>query len=429
VVLILVFVFASFCTGFALKDILNGNKPSWAAFQALMKTEDAQATPTEVFKEHYGVIQARSYRPVNANRLKYAAMQGMMSSLGDPHTMFMEPTTAENFAIDTRGDFVGVGARLGEDLLGARVVVVFKGTPADRSGLKRGDIVVAVDDTSVGGMSTLEIVSYVRGEEGTIVELQVLREGEDDPIPIRIKRARVIIPTSEMIWMKDQRVSYISISQFAETTTEQFRESMIEAMKTDPKGIVIDLRSNPGGLLDTAIDMLDLLVEDREVVTLEDRNGRVESHRTRKGIIAKLTKEGSKASGPFFSASGDSVDWGGPVAILINEDSASASEIFAGVLQQYDLAKLFGEHTYGKASVQNVIPLIEGSSAKITIRRYYLPNRLDISRRVDDDGQYISGGLLPDYPVELEINSDTMLGEPGRDSQLDRAIEWIEAQS
>ncbi|MCG9894011.1 MAG: S41 family peptidase, partial [Fimbriimonadaceae bacterium] len=190
-------------------------------------------------------------------------------------------------------------------------------------------------------------------------------------------------------------------------TPAQMRESLRKLVADGAKGLVFDLRGNPGGLLEAAAEMLGVFVEDQVVVEMRGRNAEVTRERTPSGRLMDLPT---------------------PVAILVNEDSASAAEIFAGVLRDYDKAFLVGEHTYGKASVQNVIPLRDRAGAKITTAKYFLPSGADISRKMDEDGVYVSGGLKPDIEVELEIVPDVRLGEPGRDSQLDRAIKELQAR-
>ncbi len=402
---ILLLVFAAFCAGFALKDVLHGRTPSYKAFKSLAVGGSVSKTPTEIFRDHYGLIQARSYRKANPDRLKYAAMQGLFGALGDPHTLFLEPVTAESFAIDTRGDYTGIGARLGPHELGAQIAVVFKGFPAEKAGLRIGDVVIAVDGEPSVGKSVTDIVDGILGKEGTLVRLRVLRQGEERPINIPIRRARVIIPTAESLGLEELNIGYVVVSGFAETTPQQFRDSVREAIKPGPDGLIIDLRGNPGGLLDTVEEMLSLFLDGDLIVSVVDRSGKQAELRAKRG---------------------KTLNWKGPTVILINGESASASEIFAGALQQHGLAVLVGDHSYGKASVQNVIPLVEGSSAKITIAKYLLPNQLDISRVVDEDGGYVSGGLKPDVEMELDISNSPIMGLPGSDSQLDAAISVIQ---
>jgi carboxyl-terminal processing protease len=203
------------------------------------------------------------------------------------------------------------------------------------------------------------------------------------------------------------KVGLLTVQQFAEPTTEQFDEALQGLETQGIEGLVIDLRNNPGGLLETAVEMLSRFVENKLVVRMKMRDGREEFAKTFVGAKHRF---------------------GYPVVVLMNEDSASAAEIFAGVLRDYKLATLVGEHSYGKASVQNVVMLVDGSSAKITIARYYLPSNTEMSRKVDEEGHYVSGGLVPDVKVSLDYTDMTNLGDPKTDTQLKRALEIIESK-
>jgi carboxyl-terminal processing protease len=401
---VLIGLLTTFSVGFSFRDITEGepvSESAWAALNPLARQTPVSAQ--EVFKQHYSSIASRYYKPVDKDALKYSAMQGMFSSLGDPHTNFLEPKTAQQFSLETQGDFVGIGARLDDDPLGAKIVSVFEGSPAKAAGIESGDVVVAVGGKEVAGIAIDEIVTFIRGEEGTVVDVTVLRQGRR--ITMKVRRARVAIPTVESKSLDDGKVGYIAVSQFSEITPGQFR-SQLEALESSSiSGLVIDLRGNPGGLLESAVEMLGCFVDNRQVVTMKGKGPKdPKEEKTPRGKVMNLPK---------------------PVVVLVNEDSASAAEIFAGVLKEYGQGVLVGKHTYGKASVQNVIPLRDGASVKITTHRYYLPQGKDISRRVDADGAYVSGGLKPDVEVTLKIDENTKFGEAGRDSQLDAALSWI----
>lgn len=395
----------AFAVGFAWRDVRTGHAPSRDAFTRLLsgRLDDGQ-TPTELFRDNYSLILSRFYRPIAPSNLKYAGMDGLFASLGDPHTLFMEPQASENFSIETKGNYAGIGARLGPDPLGARVATVFKNGPADKSGLKVNDVVTRVGDNDIAGMIVDEIVKLVRGQEHTSVTMTVVREGTPQPLRLTITRAIVIVPTSEGRIIEGTGIGYVTVDQFSGTTVDQFDAALQEVLRHKPQGLVIDVRNNPGGLLDTAVDMLSRFLEGKTVVTMGQKNGRREVSRTPRGQLVGYT---------------------GPIVVLINEDSASAAEIFAGVLRDYKRATLVGEHTYGKASVQTVILLKDLSTAKITVARYYLPGGEDISRKVDEDGTYVSGGIKPHYIVENDHTSLTELGNPEQDAQLAKAIELI----
>lgn len=398
---------ASFAVGFGMKDLADGKIPSSETYLSLFRGQsNERVTPTMLFKENYNRIHSDFYRQVDRQKLKFAGMEGLFSALGDPHTNFLEPKVAESFATETRGDFVGVGARLAQDPLGAKVMIVFKGSPADKAGVKVGDVISAVDGESVSGVIVDDIVTKIRGQEGTKVTLKVMRSGQSEPISIPIVRSVVILPTAEGK-MLPGNIGYISVTGFSEPTPQQFDQALAELIEAKATGLVIDMRGNLGGLLEVASEMLSRFVSDKTVVTMKGRMGAAETVKT---------------------ASGRAIAMPGPVAVLINEESASAAEIFAGVLRDYKKATLVGEHSYGKASVQNIFTLVDMASAKITIARYYLPSGDDISRRVDEDDTYISGGLKPDIIVPLKADANTIIGDPEKDSQLMKAVELIKSK-
>lgn len=401
IVLVFVLTAVGFLAGFAVEDILRGRAPSKEAFKSLSSGgRTAALTPTEVFKQNYAFIQANYYRPVKSDDLKFAAMEGLFSSLGDPHTMFMRPRLAEAFNVETRGDLIGIGARLNGDPLGAKVFSTFADGPATEAGVKAGDVITQVDGKRIDTMPLDDAVAMIRGKAGTKVRLTIMREGRDKPFDLEVLRRQVVVPTVEAR-MSPSQIAVISVTQFSEPTTAQFQRALADLLPQKPKGIVIDLRSNPGGLLNVAADMLGFFVSDKLVVTQVGRD-RNEETWTPGGRTMKIDV---------------------PVVLLVNEDSASAAEIFAGVLRDYKMATIVGEHTYGKASVQNVRPLSDGSSMKVTIAKYLLPSKQDIGRKVDEDGQFLSGGILPSIEVELKLTPETQVGVPGKDSQLDRAID------
>ncbi len=396
-----------FLFGYTWRDIRSKELPSTEAMARLvgMNTNGSEASAVSVFTESYDHILSKYYKKVDPKKLKYSGMAGLLNALGDPHTLFMEPVEAKDFAEDTRGTFGGIGARLGQDPLGARVPIIFEDGPAEKAGLKVNDLITHVDGKRVNGMAVEDIVKLVRGEIGTTVALTVVRDGAPQPFKIRIERGQVIAPTVTGEVLKPSKIGYMAISMFSEPTGSQFESTLSKLERQGIRGLIVDVRGNPGGLLASATDVLSSFVSARQVVTVRMRGGKDEIVRSHKG---------------------ENHSFRYPIVVLIDGDSASAAEIFAGVLRDYRMATLVGEHTYGKASVQNVFPLQDGSSAKITIAKYILPGQAEIARKVDEDGQYVSGGLKPDYEVPLNINMDPTIGDPKTDSQLRKAIEVVE---
>lgn len=394
--------------GFAWRDLSRGQAPSLDSVKAgLGVSREKRVDPAKLFKDTYAEISADYYKPVDATDLKYAAMEGLVASLGDPHTLFMEPQQAKAFAFETTANFEGIGARLSPDPAGAKVAVVFDESPAQRAGLKVNDIVTGVNGIKVVGEDIDKVVSKIRGKPGTQVTLTVLRTGSAKPLMIVATRAKIIAPTVEAAMIPGTAYGRLSVASFSEPTTAQFDKGIKKLEAQGLKGLVIDLRNNPGGLLETACDMLSRFVEDKVVVTMKGRDDRRDVARTYTGLVKP---------------------WRYPIVVLMNEDSASASEIFAGCMKEYRLATLVGDHSYGKASVQNVRMLVGGASAKITIARYYLPGGEDIGRKVDEDGQYLEGGLKPDVEAKWNPDQQGTIGDIKSDPQLKKAVEVLKSK-
>jgi carboxyl-terminal processing protease len=407
--LTLAVISVAFLTGFTWRDLWAHRAPSVTALKTLVDPKLAAVkSPTEIFQDQYDHILAASAVDISPEKLKYAGMAGMFSALGDPHTNFLERDEADSLKLETRGDFVGIGARLSGDPAGARVAVVFKNSPADRAGVQAGDTIVEVDGKSTAGMDTNDIVSRIRGKEGTTVRIKAVRASAKSPLNFTIRRDVVILPSAEGRMLAGTKVGYVNISGFAQPTTQQLDQALDDLLAQKPTGLVLDLRGNPGGLLDAAVSMLGRFVDGKAAVKTRRRYGSEQILVTPVGYKKDITV---------------------PIVILVNEDSASAAEIFSGVMQEYRRATLVGEHTYGKSSVQNVINLVDLSSAKITIAKYFLPSGADIGRKLNEDGEYQSGGLRPDVEVSPNYDEDTVVGEPDKDSQLRKALEVIKLKT
>ena len=402
---------AFFLVGFTMRDLQAARMPSTQALGNLLGKPSAEPltlSASGLFGEALADIERNYAKPVDVSELRYAGIGGMVASLGDPHTMFLEPQMAQEFALETMGNFVGVGARLTSDPMGAKAVSVFEDGPAMRAGLKPGDVITGVDGKSVVGWPTDDIVKVIRGEEGTSVVLTVLRTKEAESLDLSMIRRPIVVPSVESKVLEGSGVGYIAVTSFSEPTIDQFSKALDKLTAASVKGLVIDLRGNPGGLLNTASEMLSHFLDGQTVVTMRMREGSEQVEKTPRGRVRPNLP---------------------PVAVLLDENSASASEIFAGVLREANLATLVGDHSYGKASVQNVLPLRDKSSLKITIAKYYLPSGADISRKVDADGQYISGGLKPDVEVKLNLDQAPVIGDPNSDNQLAEAVKVVLGQA
>jgi carboxyl-terminal processing protease len=393
--------------GFSWRDLQRGQLPKAATFAGMVSGKSTQAggSPAQLVKQHFGEILADYSRPLKAAEVKYAAMAGAMASLGDPHTVFMEPRSAEDFQQSTTANFVGVGARLSPDPLGAKAVAVFEDGPAFASGIRINDIVTSVDGKTVAGQEVDKIVAKIKGPEGTSVRLTVLKSETGKSVNFLIKRAQITIPTVEAKYFEKERVGYLSIAQFSEPTAQQFDRQLSKLEQQPLRGLVIDVRGNPGGLLESAVDLVSRFTgPGKTVVKMKARDQKDAIARTYGGVEHTFKY---------------------PVTVLMNSESASAAEIFAGCLRDYQLATLVGEHSYGKASVQQLFEFRDRSFAKITIARYFLPSGEDISRKVDADGVYVSGGIAAEEKVDISPDADIEFGAIDKDPQLKRAIELI----
>jgi len=395
--------------GFFLRDVEGGKAPSLEAVGRLVGVKSTPLTISAgaVFRQNYNRIVADYEMPVKETELRYAGIGGMLASLGDPHTIFLPPRAAQAFSDETSAKFFGVGARLGSDALGAKASDVFEDGPAYKAGLRKNAVISTVDGKSVVGLDIDSIVRKIKGPEGTSVRLGVIQVGATKPVTIVIRRARITTPTVSGDVISGTRFGYLMITQFSEPTALQFDREVGKLERQGIKGLVIDVRGNPGGLLTTADEMVGRFVDDKPVARLKFRSGSEQVER---------------------SASGKVHDFNYPVVILLDEDSASAAEIFSGCLKDYGKATLIGTRSYGKASVQNVFPLIDNSSAKVTIAKYYLPSSGYIGRKVDEDGVMISGGLEPDVKVQLTTDVLVNIGDPKTDNQLAKAIEVLKSR-
>lgn len=312
---------------------------------------------------------------------------GYAEALGDPYTEYYgEEETAALFE-STSGEFSGIGATMSKSLDDGAVTIVnvYPDSPADKAGLKEGDILTEVDGTSTEGQDLETVVSWIKGEKGTDVELTVLRDGE----AIETTATRDLIQVQTVDYeMKENQIGYIAVSEFDQVTYEQFQTALEDLEAQGMQGLVIDLRSNPGGSLSTVTDMLKLLLPEGTIVSTKDKYGNTE----------EITCDGSK----MFTK---------PLAVLVNQYSASASEIFSGAIQDYGIGKIVGVTTYGKGVVQQIIDLGDGTCLKITIAEYYTPS-----------GRSINGeGVVPDVEVEYEYHAE----DPTADNQLKKALEVV----
>lgn len=326
---------------------------------------------------------------IDAQKMIYGAAAGMVNSLGDAHTLFVEPREAEMIEESMRGSFEGIGATVG--LVEGKLVIsrVLPDSPALQVGLQQGDVILKVDEVSLEGKTSQEAVSLIRGPRGTVVRLLIQREGTAEPFVVPVTRDRVELPivTTEM---RADGLAYLHLAEFNAVSTQRLREALSDLLAQNPKGLILDLRDNPGGYLQMSVEIAsEFLPKDTLILTERERDKDAREFRVEsKGSATEI-----------------------PLVVLVNASSASAAEIVAGALQDNQRAILVGQKTYGKGSVQSTHRLDDGSSLRVTIARWYLPGGANL------DGQ----GIVPD--IEVDLTAEDVAA--GRDPQLERAAAYL----
>lgn len=343
-----------------------------------------------IFWEAWGVLQDQFYGdlPTEAE-LPYAAIEGVIASTGDQYTAILDPVRAEIMSSDLSGSFEGIGATVRMRLDGRlEIVQPLADQPAIKAGLRAADIVLSVDGTDLEGMNIYEAISLIRGPAGSVVRLLVQREGLEEPFEVAVTRARIEVPVVES-QMLEGDVAYLRLTEFGQTATDELEQALRTLVIQEPRGLILDLRGNPGGYLTTAIEVASQFVGDGPI------------------LIERFRNETERIYDPV--AGGLALDI--PLVVLVDGGSASASEIVAGAIQDSGRGILLGSTTLGKGSVQLVNTLSDGSQLRVTTARWFTPS-----------GRAIHGeGLTPDIPVEI---SDADI-EADRDPQLQRAIEYL----
>lgn len=327
---------------------------------------------------------------LDSKKLMYGAIEGMLQATGDPYTTFLTPDQNQQFNEDIKGSFQGIGAELGVKGGILTVIAPIEGAPAEKAGLKAGDKILKVDDKDTSSMTLDEAVNSMRGQKGTNVKLTILREGSDQTQDITITRD-VINVKSVKFEMKDGGIAYIKISIFGEDTTSEFNDAVSQALKNNTKGIILDLRNDPGGYLDDAVDIASRMIPKGKVVVMEE--------------------SGDKSRKQIYTKGGDQLS-SIKTVVLINEGSASASEILTGALRDdRNNVTIVGKKSFGKGSVQELTPLPDNSAAKITVARWLTPNGDQINEK----------GIDPNVSVDLTADDY----QNNRDPQLDKALELV----
>lgn len=387
-------------TGIALSMIVSLMTVSVVRFYkniGLMRNkaqaESAESVTDDVVVEKLGVLEETVdkyfWKDVEEETLQDGIYKGMLAALDDPYSVYYTKEELISLQQQTEGIYYGIGAYISKDLETGYVQIsrIIKGTPAEESDLMQGDYIYAIEGESMYGKESDYVVSKIKGEEGTFVTITVLREGEADPIDIDVERRRIESPTVEYE-MYDNGIAYIQITEFDLVTTGQFEEAYNQAKADGMKGLIIDLRSNPGGNLSTVCDIARMLLPKGLIVYTEDKYGKREEYKC----------DGS-----------NEIDV--PLVVLADGYSASASEILTGAVKDYGIGTIVGTTTYGKGIVQKVINLSDGSALKLTVSTYFTPN-----------GNNIHGiGIEPD----IEVPFDAEQYQNGVDNQLEKAKEVL----
>lgn len=364
-------------------------------------TETEETNPQEIVNDNTNrkmkviedAIEKYYLDEVDSAKLQDGIYSGMVESLEDPYSTYYSQEALKQLQMDSEGIYYGIGAYVGIDTATQMSVIssVMPETPAEEAGLRAGDIIYKVEDTSTQGMETTEVVKLIKGEEGTKVHLTIVRENENDFLEIDVERRQIETPTVNHE-MKENGIAYIQITEFDEVTTDQFTEALAVCKGSGMKGLVLDLRSNPGGNLNVVCEIARKILPKGLIVYTEDKYGKRDEY----------TSDGTNEITV-------------PMVVLVNGYSASASEILAGAIKDYGIGTLMGTKTFGKGIVQRIISLSDGSALKLTVSKYYTPN-----------GQNIHGvGIEPDEVVEFD--SDAYYNED-IDNQLNAALDYLNNQ-
>lgn len=333
----------------------------------------------------YRFIETKYVNDTDDVKLIDGAIDGMVKSLNDPHSNYLSPKMYKTLMEQTEGSFAGIGVVMGMDNeQKIHIVGIMESSPGQKAGLQEGDEILAVDGVPVTQMAFDEVAAHVRGQAGTDVVLTIMRDNTNQDITITRDNIKLKTVGHKML---DNNIGYIQIVSFSEDTANEFNEAYNDLKNQGMKALVLDLRNNPGGLLTTCVEIAKKLVPKGEIVSIVDKQGNKETY-------------SSSLEAPEY-----------PLVVLINKNSASASEILSGAIQDTKAGTIIGNTSYGKGSVQTILPMFEDDAVKLTIAKYYTPS-----------GRSIDGtGITPDIEINLDENATS-------DTQLDKALEILKAQ-
>lgn len=353
---------------------------------------DITASTKDKVSELQKLVKKNYMGDIKEKDLEDGIYKGYINGLNDPYSVYYNKKETKALYESTGGEYDGIGAVMSQDNETGVItlVQVYKDSPAEKAGLKADDILYKVAGKEVTGKDLSKVVSKIKGKKGTQVELTVLRGEEAEEVTVTATRDTVEAQTIESK-MLDDKIGYIEVSEFDSVTYDQYKTALDDLEKQGMTGLVVDLRNNPGGSLSTVCDMLDLMLPKGLIVYTKDKNG--------KKVEMKSDEEHQFTK---------------PLAVLVNGNSASASEIYSGAIQDYGIGKIVGTQTYGKGVVQQIFDLDDGTAVKLTIAEYFTPK-----------GRNINGkGITPDVKIEYEKDENN----PDADNQLDKAVEEVKAQ-
>jgi len=389
IVLIIALCFFTFTLGYSLK---NNTVSSELMIKENFDEKDfGEEFDFSLFNQVWRIIeQDYVQQPIVKKDLFYGSLEGLVKGLGDDYSSFLKPDLAKRFLDDVSGSFEGVGIEIGIKDERLTVIAPLDNTPAFRAGLRSGDKIYAINGESTLGISLDEAADLIRGEKGTQVVLTIFRELEEEVLDVEITRDTIDIKSVSWELMgPEDKIAYIKITHFSDDTWGDFQNIAQVVLGANPRGLILDLRNNPGGYLDTAVDIAGYWVSRDIIVLARDSEDREREY---------------KSSGPGYFQ-------GLPTVVLVNQGSASASEILAGALQDYQMATILGEQTFGKGSVQELRNLSDGSALKLTIANWYTP----LGRTFNKEG------IVPD--TEVKMTKEDYLEE--KDPQMEKAIETL----
>ncbi len=378
ITLALLLAVAAFFSGFHSSQVVYGSGQMAGIFSSFFTSPKVTTTTDEIdmteFWEVWSLLEDRfitasSTKVVTDEEKLYGAIQGLVASYDDPYTVFLPPTESEAFAEDISGNFTGIGMEVGIKDGIISVIAPLSGTPAERAGILPGDLITAIDETTTEGMSIDEAVKRIRGEAETVVTLSMYRTGDLEIRKVPVTREVITIPTVKTEKVGD--VFIISLYTFNAISEEKMEEAIEQYVKSGAEKLILDLRGNPGGYLQSAVSIGGFFLPTGKVIVKErlGDDGQDRLFRSQGQLLKNLTSKN--------------------FVVLVDNGSASASEILAGALKEHGVATVIGINTYGKGSVQELVPLPDGSSLKVTVARWFTPNDVSISDK----------GLAPDYEI------------------------------